>query len=151
MSNSLWPHGLQHDRLPFPSVTPWVCSSLLKLMSFESLMSIQTSHPLSPPSPLALNLSQHQGLFQWVGSLYQVTKELELQLHHQSSTEYSGLISLGLTGLICCPRKSEEPSPVPQFKNINYLAFMGIIYKLMQKHSNSYYIYNYHYVVALIS
>ena len=28
---------------------------------------IQPSCPLSPPSPPALNLSQHQGLFQWVG------------------------------------------------------------------------------------
>ena len=26
----------------------------------------QPSHPLSPPSPPALNLSQHQGIFQWV-------------------------------------------------------------------------------------
>ena len=40
---------------------------------------IQPSHPLlSPPSP-AFNLSQHQGLFQWVSSSHQVTKELELQ------------------------------------------------------------------------
>ena len=30
---------------------------------------IQPSHSLSPPSPPALNLSQHQGLFQWVGFL----------------------------------------------------------------------------------
>ena len=30
---------------------------------------IQPSHPLPPPSPLAFNLSQHQGLFQWVSSL----------------------------------------------------------------------------------
>ena len=35
---------------------------------------IQPSHPLSPPSPLALSLSQHQGLFQWVSSLHQVPK-----------------------------------------------------------------------------
>ena len=48
---------------------------------------------LSPPSPLALNLSQHQGLFSGVSSLYQVAKVLELQLQHQSSNEYSGLIS----------------------------------------------------------
>ena len=34
--------------------------------------STQPSHPLSPPSPPALNLSQHQGHFQWVGSLHQV-------------------------------------------------------------------------------
>ena len=31
---------------------------------------IQPSHPLLPPSPLAFNLSQHQGLFQWVVSLH---------------------------------------------------------------------------------
>ena len=41
---------------------------------------VQPSHPLSSPSPPALNLSQHQGLFQWVGSSHQVAKVLELQL-----------------------------------------------------------------------
>ena len=45
---------------------------------------IQPSHPLSSPFPPAFNLSQHQGLFQWVGSSNQVVKLLEFQLHHQS-------------------------------------------------------------------
>ena len=54
---------------------------------------IQPFHPLLPPSPSALNLSQHQGFFQWVGSSHQVAKVLELQLQQQSSSEYSGLIS----------------------------------------------------------
>ena len=45
---------------------------------------IQPSHPLSSPSPPAFNLSQHQGLFQWVGSSHQVAKVSELQLQHQS-------------------------------------------------------------------
>ena len=45
---------------------------------------IQPSHPLLPPSPPALSLSQHQGLFQWVGSSPQAAKVLELQLQHQS-------------------------------------------------------------------
>ena len=45
---------------------------------------IQPSHPLSPPSPPAFSLSQHQGLFQWVSSLHQVAKGLEFQLQHQS-------------------------------------------------------------------
>ena len=45
---------------------------------------IQPSHPVSPSSPPALNLYQHQGLFQWVGSSYQVAKVLELQFQHQS-------------------------------------------------------------------
>ena len=35
---------------------------------------IQSSHPLSFPSPPAFNLSQHQGRFQWVSSLHQVAK-----------------------------------------------------------------------------
>ena len=43
---------------------------------------IQPSRPLLPPSPPAPNLSQHQGLFQWAGSLHQVAKVLEFQ--HQS-------------------------------------------------------------------
>ena len=45
---------------------------------------IQPSHPLSSPSPPVFNLSQHQGLFQWVSSLHQVAKVLEFQLQHQS-------------------------------------------------------------------
>ena len=45
---------------------------------------IQPSHPLSSPSPPALNLSQHQGLCQWVSSSHQVAKVLEFQLQHQS-------------------------------------------------------------------
>ena len=45
---------------------------------------IQPSRPLLPPSPLALNLSQHQGLFQWVSSSHQVDKVLEFQLQHRS-------------------------------------------------------------------
>ena len=43
-----------------------------------------TSYPLSFPSPPVLNLSQHQGLIQWLSSLHQVAKVLEFQLQHQS-------------------------------------------------------------------
>ena len=45
---------------------------------------IQPSHPPSSPSPPALNLCQHQGLFRWVSSSHQVAKVLEFQLQHQS-------------------------------------------------------------------
>ena len=69
---------------------------------------IQPSHPLSAPSPLTFNLSQHQGVFQWVSSLHQVAKVLELQLQHQSFQwifktgfflEMNDLISLQSKGL----------------------------------------------------
>ena len=45
---------------------------------------IQPSHPLASPSPFTFKLSQHQSVFQWVGSLYQVAKVLEHQVQHQS-------------------------------------------------------------------
>ena len=44
---------------------------------------IQLSHPLSPSSSSAFNLSQFQGLFQWVSSLHQMSKVLELHIQHQ--------------------------------------------------------------------
>ena len=45
---------------------------------------IQPSYSLSSSSPLDFSVSQHQDLFQWVSSSYQVTKVLEFQLQHQS-------------------------------------------------------------------
>ena len=45
---------------------------------------IQPFHPLLSPSPPTFNLSQHQGLSQWVSSSNQVAKVLEFQLQHQS-------------------------------------------------------------------
>ena len=45
---------------------------------------IQTSHPLLSPSPPAINLSQHQGPFQWISSSHKVATVLEFQLQHQS-------------------------------------------------------------------
>ena len=85
--------SLSHVRL---FATPWTAASqaslsitnswsLLKPMPIELVMpAIQPSHPLSPPSPPALDLSQHQGLFQWVSSSHEVAKVLEFQLQHQS-------------------------------------------------------------------
>jgi len=45
---------------------------------------IRPSHPLSSPSPPAIDLSQHQGLFQGVSSSHQVARVLEFQLQHQA-------------------------------------------------------------------
>ena len=52
---------------------------LLKFTSIELVMPSSHFFFCLPPSPPALNLSQHQDLFQWVGPLHQVTKVLELQ------------------------------------------------------------------------
>ena len=79
MSSSLRPHELQHTRLPCPSLSSWACSNSCPLSQW-----CHPSYPLLSPSSLPLNLSQHQCLFQWISSLHQVAKVLELQLQHQS-------------------------------------------------------------------
>ena len=80
---------------------------------------IQPSHTLSSPSPPTFNLSQHQGLFQWVSSSHQVAKALEFQ--HQSFQWIfrSNFLLDGLVGSPCSPSDSQESSPMPQFKSIN--------------------------------
>ena len=78
---------------------------------------IQPSHPLSSPSPLAFNLSQHQGLFQWVSSSHRVAKVLQFQLEQQSSKEYSGQISFRIDWL-------------------DLLAVQGTFKSLLQHHSS---------------
>ena len=102
-----------HHQLPEFTQTHvhWVCDS------------IQPSHPLSSPSP-SLNLSQHQGLFQWVSSLHQVAKVLEFQLQHQSFqwTPRTDLLEDGLVVSPCSPSDSQESSPTPQFKSVNSSA-----------------------------
>ena len=59
VSNSLQHHGLQHA-----GPVPHISGSLLKLMSIELVMSSNHLTLCYPPSPPALNLSQHQGLLQ---------------------------------------------------------------------------------------
>ena len=59
MSDSLRSHGLQHARLPCPSPSLEIAQTHVYWVSDT----IQPSHPLSPPSLPALNLSQNQGLF----------------------------------------------------------------------------------------
>jgi len=80
MSDSLWPHGLQHTRLPCTSPTSGVYSNSC-LLSWWCHPTISSSVNSSPPT---FNLSQHHGLFKWVSSSYQVAKVMEFQLRHQS-------------------------------------------------------------------
>ena len=88
----------------------------------------QLSNPLSSPSPPALNLSQHQGLFQSVSSSHEVAKVLVLQLQHQSFqwTSRTDLHQDGLVESLCSPRDSQESSPTPQFKSISASAFFRV-------------------------
>ena len=88
-SNYSMPGLSVHHQLPEPTQTHvhWVGDA------------IQPSHPLSSPSLPTFNLSQHQGLFQWVSSLHQVAKVLEFSFSISRSNDYSGLISFRMDWL----------------------------------------------------
>ena len=87
---SLWPVDCSMQSLSFPEhhYLPELAQTHVHWVD----NAIQPSHPLSPPSP-ALNLSQHQGLFQWVSSSHQVAKVQALHFSVSPSDEYLGLIS----------------------------------------------------------
>jgi len=125
MSDTLWPNGLQHARLPCPSPTPRAYSN--------SCPSCQRCHPTISssviPSPPAFNLSQHQGLFKWISSSHQVAKVLEFQLQHQSF-QWIFRTDFFQDWLLWSPwslRDSQESSPTPQFKSINS-SVLSILY-----------------------
>ena len=77
---------------------------------------IQPSHPLMPASLSALNLSQHQGLFQWVICSHKMTTILELQLRHQSF-QWIFRVELPYDWLVCSPCCSRDFQESSQHHN----------------------------------
>ena len=125
MSDSLRPHGLQHTRLPCPSLSPRVCSN-----SYPSSWLMPSNHlVLCHPFLLLPSISPSISLFQWVGTLHQVTTLLELK--HQSFQWIFRVDFLWdwLVWSPCCPRDSQESSPAPQFKSINS-SVLSLLYGL---------------------
>ena len=97
---------IHHQLLQFTQThVRWVCDA------------IQPSHPLLFPFPPTFNLSQHQGLFQWVSSLHQWPEYWSFSFNISPSNEYSGLISFRMNWL-------------------DFLAVQGILKSLIQHHSS---------------
>ena len=86
-------HGLQHTRLPCPSIS-W---RLFKLMSIELVMPFNHLILCCPHSPPAFSLPQHQGFFQWVGFSSQ-PKYWNFSFSISPSNAYSGLICFRIDG-----------------------------------------------------
>ena len=95
VSDSLWPHGLQHTRLPCPSPTPRAYSN--------SYPSSQWCHPTISSSVVTfssrLHLSQHQGLSSESVLHIRWTKYWGFSFRISPSNEYSGLISFRIDWL----------------------------------------------------
>ena len=92
---TLQPHKLQHAKLPFPSLSPRVCSSSCPLSHWCH----PTSHSLSP-LPLLPSVFPRISLFQWVGSSHQVTTGYwNFSFSVSPSSEYLGLVSFRMDWL----------------------------------------------------
>ena len=111
VSNSLQPHRLQHTRLPSPA--PRVCSDSCPLSQWCH----PTTHPLSSPSPLTFNLSQHHSLFSESVLRIRWPKYWSFSFSISPSNEYSGLISFRMDWL-------------------DLLAVQGTLKSLLQPHSS---------------
>ena len=85
---------------------------------------IQPSHPLLPPSPFALYLSQHQGFSNELALHIRWPKYWSFSLASVLPMNTQGWLPLGLTGLISLLSKelSEESSPAPQIESVKSLA-----------------------------
>ena len=133
---SLFPNSLQFSSVAqwYPTVCdPMDCSTPglpvhCQLLEFTQTHlhwvgdAIQLSHLLLSPSPSALNISQHQGLFKWISSSHKVAKVLEFQLQHQSfQGTPKGLISFRMDwlDLLVVQRTLKSLLQHPHFKSIN--------------------------------
>ena len=104
---------IQHTRLPCLSPSPRTCSNSSSLSRW--------CHPTISFSVVSfsscLNLSQHQGLIQWIGSLHQVPKYWACSFSISPFNEYSGLIYFKMDWL-------------------DLLAVQGTLRSLLQLHSS---------------
>ena len=114
VSDSLWPHGLQHSKPPCPSPIPKFIRTLVHWVRDT----IPPSHPLSSPSPPTFNISQHQGLL-WNESVLHIRwpKYWSFSLSISPSNGYSGLISFRMDW-------------------VDLLAVQGTLKSLLQHHSS---------------
>ena len=132
VSDSLWPHELQHTRLPCPSPTPRACSHLCSSSwwchpTISSSVIPVSSCLQSFPASGSFPMSQ----FSASGGQSTGTSTSVLPMNIQD------WFSLGLTGLISfSPRDTQESSPTPQpgkpprirvgFKNWAQCALHGV-------------------------
>ena len=114
MSNSLWPHGLQHARLPCPLPTPGVYSNSCPLSwwchpTISSSVIPFSSHPQSFPASGSFPMSQ---LFASSGQSIGISASTSvLPVIFRTDFLWDGLV-----GSPCCPRDSQESSPTHSSK-----------------------------------
>ena len=120
MSDTLWPHELQHARVtclsPAPGVNPNSCP--LNRWCYPTISSSVVPFSSCPQSFPASGSFQMNQLFTSGGQSIGVSASTwGFQWTPRTDLLYNGLV-----GTPCSPRDSQESSPTPQFKSINSLV-----------------------------
>ena len=113
MSDSLQPHGLQHTRLPCPSLSPWVCSNS---MSIESMMP-SNRHILCHLLLLLPSIFPFKVFYKELVHYIRWPKYWSVSFSISPSNEYSGLIFF-------------------RIDRLDLLAIQGTLQSLLQHHSS---------------
>ena len=98
VSDSLWPHWLQHARIPCPPLSPRACSNSLHSVGDA----IQPSHPLSPPLLLLSSIFPSTRVFCSELALCNLTSYPPLIYSNRHREEHIGHISLAWPFMLCC-------------------------------------------------
>ena len=116
VSDSLWPHGMQHTRLPCPSPTPRACSNTCPLSWW--------CHPTNSSSviPFFSHLQSCPASFPMSQFFTSGDQYWSFSFNISPSNEHSGLNSFRIDwlDLLSVQETSPESSPASQFKRINF-------------------------------
>ena len=88
MSDSLWPHGLQHTRLPCPSLSPWISNFVVSLNNLQELLYINSSNIVAFLTNCAVHL--------W---LLVFCMNLEVNLSFSPKEKLNGIIEIRFKNL----------------------------------------------------
>ena len=123
LPDSLQLHGLQHARLPCPSLPPGVCSNSCPFSRWcHPTISSSLTHPLLLPSVFpSISVFSNE-------SALHIRRPKYWSFSISPSNEYPGLISFRIDWS-CSPRDSQESSPAPQLRGINSSA-LSLLYGL---------------------
>ena len=88
MSDSLWPHGLQHTRLPCPSLSPWISNFVVSLNNLQELLYINSSNIIA----FVTNYAVHY----WLLTL---CMNLEVSLSFSPKEKLNGIIEIRFKNL----------------------------------------------------
>ena len=125
MSNSLWPHGLQHTRLPCPSLTPRACSNSYSLSGWYNPTILPSDIPFSSSHPLLSLLLPliFPSIRVFLHIIWPKYWSFSFSISH--SNEYSGMISFRIDWLdLLAAQGTLKSFPTPQFKSISSLALI---------------------------